>query len=73
MKYALDKETLDLSLSIYLNLRKRGLIIDDGDLLIAAYCIKNNYYLVTNNNKHYQNIDNIQIVNWSDSFPHRLE
>jgi predicted nucleic acid-binding protein len=62
-----DKETLDLSLSIYTKLRKNGFAIDDGDLLIAAYCIKNEYILVTNNQKHFRNIENLQIVNWSDT------
>ena len=61
----IDKESLDLALSIYLNLRKTGISIDDGDLLIAAYCIRNNYVLVTNNLKHFENIENLQIVNWS--------
>jgi predicted nucleic acid-binding protein len=66
-KYGIDtieKETLDVALSIYIKLRKNGITIDDGDLLIAAYCIKNNYALITNNQKHYKNIDNMQIINW---------
>ena len=61
----IDKEILDLALSIYIRLRKNGITIDDGDLFIAAYCIKNKYVLITNNLKHFKNIDNIQIVNWS--------
>jgi len=60
----IDKEILDLSLSIYIKLRENGVTIDDGDLLIAAYCIKNNYILVTNNLKHFEKIENIQVVNW---------
>jgi predicted nucleic acid-binding protein len=62
---SIDKETLDLSLSIYIRLRKNGITIDDGDLLIAAYCIKNNYTLVSNNQKHFEKIENIRIVNWT--------
>ena len=61
----IDKETLDISLSIYIKLRKNGIVIDDGDLLIAAYCIKNNYTLVSNNLKHFERIENIQVVNWT--------
>jgi len=60
----IDKETLDMSLSIYIKLRKDGIVIDDGDLLIAAYCIRNDYILVSNNLKHFGRIENIQIVNW---------
>jgi tRNA(fMet)-specific endonuclease VapC len=62
---AIEKETLDLSLSIYKKLRQNGVTIDDGDLIIAAYCIKNNYILVTNNQKHFEKIENIQVVNWA--------
>ena len=62
---AIEKETLDLSLSIYIKLRKNGITVDDGDLLIAAYCIQNNYVLVSNNLKHFEKIENIQVVNWT--------
>jgi len=63
---AIEKETLDLSLSIYKKLRQNGVTVDDGDLLIAAYCIRNNYILVTNNQKHFENIEIIQVVNWAN-------
>jgi predicted nucleic acid-binding protein len=65
--YGIDtitKEALDLSLDIYIKLRKSGIAIDDGDLLIAAYCIQNGYILITNNQKHYKDIENLQITNW---------
>jgi tRNA(fMet)-specific endonuclease VapC len=62
---AIEKETLDLSLSIYIKLRQSGVTIDDGDLLIAAYCIQNDYILVSNNQKHFEKIENIQVVNWT--------
>jgi predicted nucleic acid-binding protein len=39
--------------------------IDDGDLLTAAYCIKNGYTLVSNNLKHFEKIETIQVVNWT--------
>jgi len=68
-KYGIDvieKETLDLSLSIYIKLRRNGITVDDGDLLIAAYCIRNKYILVSNNQKHFEKIENIQLVNWAD-------
>jgi predicted nucleic acid-binding protein len=60
----IEKETLDVSLSMYIKLRKKGITVDDGDLLIAAYCMLNNCILVTNNLKHFENIENIQVVNW---------
>jgi len=67
-EYGIDsitKETLDITLSIYIKLRKSGITVDDGDLLIAAYCIQNNYTLVSNNLKHFEKIEGIQIANWT--------
>jgi predicted nucleic acid-binding protein len=62
----IDRETFDLALSIYIKLRKAGITVDDGDLLIAAYCILNNHILVTNNEKHFEKIEGLQVVNWAD-------
>ena len=62
----IDKRTLDIALPIYIKLRKNGITVDDGDLIIAAYCIQNNYTLVSNNLKHYERIDDLQVVNWTD-------
>ena len=61
---SINKEMLDLALSIHIKLRKSGITVEDGDLLIAAYCILNNYVLVSNNLKHFEGIENIQVVNW---------
>ena len=61
----IDKETLDLSLSLYLKLRKNGISVDDGDLLIAAYCIQNEYVLITNNVKHFEPIEKLRTENWT--------
>jgi len=66
-KYGVDiisKETLDISLSIYLNLQSKRLTVDDADILIAGYCIQNGYILITNNTKHFENIENLKIENW---------
>jgi tRNA(fMet)-specific endonuclease VapC len=66
-KYGIDKiskETLDISLSIYLDLQSRKITVDDADIFIAGYCIENNYILVTNNTKHFKNIKDLRIENW---------
>ncbi|MBI4149308.1 type II toxin-antitoxin system VapC family toxin [Candidatus Woesearchaeota archaeon] len=44
-------------------LRKRGRLLDNFDLLIGAMCLCNGSILLTNNNKHYQRIQGIKIVN----------
>ena len=49
---------------IYGFTRQAGNPIDDTDILIAAFCIVNGYTLVTNNVKHFQNIDGLSYENW---------
>ena len=63
---SVDKAMFNLALSLYIKLRKAGIAVDDGDLLIAAYCIQNNFILVSNNVKHFEKIEGIQIVNWAE-------
>lgn len=46
-------------------LRKKGKTVDDFDLLIGASAVSNNMILVTNNIKHFENIKNIKIENWT--------
>jgi predicted nucleic acid-binding protein len=46
---------------IYVQTRKRGQPIEDVDLMIAAFCITNGYTLVTNNTKHFKDIDGLII------------
>ena len=50
---------------IYADSRKAGKPIEDSDVLLAAYCITNDCTLVTNNTKHFDNIDRLDIVDWS--------
>ena len=49
---------------IYAKRKNTGTMIDDGDLLIAAQCITNNYTLITNNIKHFKDIDGLSVENW---------
>jgi predicted nucleic acid-binding protein len=58
------KETLDTAAALYARLKTQGLLIEDADLLIAAYCIKNDYILVTNNTRHFTHIEALQLENW---------
>jgi predicted nucleic acid-binding protein len=62
----IDEENLDIAISIYYKLRKKGKIVGDSDILIAAYCVKYNLTLVTNNIKHFEDIENLQTVNWME-------
>jgi len=60
----IDKNTIDIATIINIKLQKQGIIIDDADILIAAWCIQNDYILVTNNIKHFKNIEDLKIENW---------
>jgi tRNA(fMet)-specific endonuclease VapC len=45
------------------DLGSKGIQINVGDLLIAAICKVNNYFLATNNKKHFSRIKELQL--WS--------
>ena len=45
------------------NLKRSGKLTDNFDLLIACVCITNNLILITNNEKHFERIDNLKILN----------
>ncbi|WP_439647486.1 PIN domain-containing protein [Brucepastera parasyntrophica] len=43
---------------------KKGIVIDDFDLLIASTALTHNQILVTNNVKHFNKIKELKIENW---------
>lgn len=55
---------IDLFATEKARLRKIGMLIDDFDLLIGCSAIVNDMILVTNNTKHFQRINNIQLEDW---------
>ena len=61
---SISKETLDIASPIYNHLRNGGIVIEAADILIAAWCIENSCTLVTNNEKHFTNIAQLNIENW---------
>lgn len=63
----LTKEVADVAAEVYSDLRKRGQPIDDIDLLIAGTAIANQLTLITNNRKHFDRIDQLEIENWKES------
>ncbi|MCK5148674.1 PIN domain-containing protein [bacterium] len=46
------------------DIRHRGRSLNDSDIFIAATAISNNLILVTNNEKHFQRIENLNLQNW---------
>jgi len=51
---------------IYVELRRKGFTIGDDDIFIAAFCLLNDYVLVTRNTKDFENIAGLRQVNWID-------
>ncbi|MFP4026126.1 MAG: type II toxin-antitoxin system VapC family toxin [Thiohalospira sp.] len=53
--YAIEKARLE----------KEGRVIDDFDLLIGATAIVNEMVLITNNERHFERLEDIKIENWA--------
>ena len=49
---------------IYADLYKRGELIGDADILIAASALSNGCGIVTNNEAHFRRIADLQVENW---------
>ncbi|HOP31285.1 MAG TPA: PIN domain-containing protein [Spirochaetota bacterium] len=60
----ITKNTLDIASEIYAELRTKGELIEDADIIIAASCIENNSVLVTNNEMHFKRIPDLKYENW---------
>ena len=54
----------EVAADIYAYTRKAGKPVEDTDILIAAFCIVNNYTLITDNTRHFERVDGLQMVNW---------
>jgi len=62
--YSINDNVIKIATDIYSTLRKKGVTIEDIDILIAAIVIANDGILVTNNTKHFGNIKQLKVVNW---------
>jgi len=49
---------------IYGGLRRRGVVIGDADILIAATALENDLAVVTNNEAHFSRIPGLSLENW---------
>lgn len=56
--------TWECAADIYANSRKLGKVVEDTDILIAAFCIVNGYTLVTHNTKHFEGINGLLLEDW---------
>ncbi len=60
----LDREIIDRASGIYADLKRRGELIEDADILIASSGPVEDMILVTDNEEHFRRIENLKIENW---------
>jgi tRNA(fMet)-specific endonuclease VapC len=60
----ITRSTIETFTDVKLALEKKGEVIEDFDLLIAATALSLNYTLVTNNVRHFERIRGLQLENW---------
>jgi len=56
---------LEKAIDIYVQERKAGRNTEDADIFIASFCVHNNYILVTDNLRHFENIAGLRLINWA--------
>ncbi|MCK6512538.1 type II toxin-antitoxin system VapC family toxin [Myxococcota bacterium] len=61
----ITEHIVELASEIYADLYRRGLLISDADILIAATAIHYNFILSTNNEDHFSRIQPLKIDNWN--------
>jgi predicted nucleic acid-binding protein len=61
---SINNEIISLAADIYSDLRKKGITVGDADIFISSIVIHNNGTLISNNTKHYENINNLKLENW---------
>ncbi|CAN5544843.1 hypothetical protein BH10ACI1_BH10ACI1_07890 [soil metagenome] len=61
----LTSEIINRASEIYADLYKRGQLVGDADILIAATALENNLAIVTNNESHFNRITDLQVLNWN--------
>jgi len=63
---AIDDAVWEKAVQVYAALSQQGKPIGDGDVLIAAFCLVNDYVLVTDNTRHFENVPELNMVNWKE-------
>jgi tRNA(fMet)-specific endonuclease VapC len=64
--YNLDRDASLVFGRIKMALKKKGLIVGELDLLIAAIAISNNLILVSRNIKDFENIPDLTLESWTE-------
>jgi len=59
-----DEKSAEAYSKIRLSLKQKGRPIGEADMLIASVAIANSAILVTDNIKHFEQIENLKLENW---------
>ncbi len=62
----LTKTSVAKSAEIYAKLRKKGTPADEIDILIAGIALDSDLQLITNNQRDFEKIDELDIADWSN-------
>ena len=62
----INRSLMDVFGEIKSSLERKGTIIEDLDILIAATALSYNLILVTNNAKHFKKIKDLRMENWKE-------
>jgi tRNA(fMet)-specific endonuclease VapC len=62
--YPLTEEIVDRAAEIYGLLHRRGELISDADVLIAATALVHDLVLVTGNIDHFRRVPELRFINW---------
>jgi tRNA(fMet)-specific endonuclease VapC len=60
----ISEASVILSAKIAAHLQRKGNVLDNQDILIAGIALEQNLVLITNNEKHFSRIPDLQIDNW---------
>jgi len=61
----ISDKSIRLSEKVCAELRRKGIIVGNSDLLIAGIALEHNLTLIINNEKHFSEIANLNIDNWN--------
>ena len=62
----LTNRAIEKASEIYADLKKRGSLLSDADILIASIAITEKHQLVTNNLDHFRRITDLELESWKD-------
>ena len=60
-----DKDASEIFAKTKASLKSQGNIIADMDLMIASITLSHQFTLVSNNTKHFQRVEKLDLENWS--------